>query len=463
MFKITRLTLDGIGPFDHAEIELGEGTHDGGSLVLFEGPNGSGKTTIAQAIACIWNYAIELSWTLRPTVAPKLAAPGHALLAAPEHALARRARRHPGGVFAITRTTNFSVGISLSLRHTDPFLKASLKEPSSEAPSAVSPIALANSIPIHQFVFSAQGHEATPTMITEGPRELSVDSRHGALSFGRVSAADKFGQFLTNLESDRVRAKVYAAERPEGPEREELTQRAASLGRSLGRIEHALSRLTQRDVKITFPITQQAPRITFDGDEIPLDLLGEGLRSSVSWLADLLVRLERHPWTDLSRAPFEQPFVMILDEVDEGLHPSLQMVLLPTLRELFPHADIFATTHSPFVVASAAEGIVIPLRPDAQHRITGKIEGIPLRPGQTLSWVSEAVFGVPSGFIDEASRRALETHRAAVQTLRANGEPDWVAFREAREVLLSLNDETRSIVSYRELPVREKIQRGLAA
>lgn len=71
-----------------------------------------------------------------------------------------------------------------------------------------------------------------------------------------------------------------------------------------------------------------------------------------------LVRLERITWADTARSPLDQDFWLILDEIDQGLHPQLQMRLFPALRELFPRARIYATTHSPFVVALLGDGVV---------------------------------------------------------------------------------------------------------
>ena len=50
--RISRLSLKNVGPFDDATLELPETDGDSeGEIVLFEGPNGSGKTTIAELIA----------------------------------------------------------------------------------------------------------------------------------------------------------------------------------------------------------------------------------------------------------------------------------------------------------------------------------------------------------------------------------------------------------------------------
>ncbi|HVK66055.1 MAG TPA: ATP-binding protein, partial [Polyangium sp.] len=50
--RVARLELSGIGPFEDAVFEVPEPpAGSSGELVFFEGPNGCGKTTIAQAIA----------------------------------------------------------------------------------------------------------------------------------------------------------------------------------------------------------------------------------------------------------------------------------------------------------------------------------------------------------------------------------------------------------------------------
>ena len=43
--RIERITLHDIGPFGEAVLELPPAPEKGGEVILFEGPNGSGKTT----------------------------------------------------------------------------------------------------------------------------------------------------------------------------------------------------------------------------------------------------------------------------------------------------------------------------------------------------------------------------------------------------------------------------------
>lgn len=167
---------------------------------------------------------------------------------------------------------------------------------------------------------------------------------------------------------------------------------------------------------------------------------------------------------DASRSPLDQDFWLILDEIDEGLHPQLQMRLFPALRELFPRARIYATTHSPFVVASIGEGVVFPIRPDPKtRRVSGVIAPKPLRHGQSLAYVVEEVFATPSDFIDAETREALAIHREQVDQLRRGESIDWEVFRAKRSFLIGLNEEVATIVAMREVPARKQIAAGLVA
>ena len=58
---------------------------------------------------------------------------------------------------------------------------------------------------------------------------------------------------------------------------------------------------------------------------------------------------------------YNSNFHLFLDEIDIHLHPTLQRKILPALQSLFPNAEIFCTTHSPFVVNSVSDAWVYEL------------------------------------------------------------------------------------------------------
>jgi DNA repair exonuclease SbcCD ATPase subunit len=96
VMRVARLELTGIGPFEAAVFAIPEPAKGTGELVLFEGPNGSGKTTIAHAIAC----------ALDPALYQEKSA-----LHAPLDDLARRVRTENG---AQVKTTMEEAGATLT-------------------------------------------------------------------------------------------------------------------------------------------------------------------------------------------------------------------------------------------------------------------------------------------------------------------------------------------------------------
>jgi predicted ATPase len=100
----------------------------------------------------------------------------------------------------------------------------------------------------------------------------------------------------------------------------------------------------------------QPDRLTFDQDGTQVEVLDlpDGFRSTVAWLGDLCAA-----WHETASAeelgdgdPARIRGIVLLDEIDLHLHPSLQRSLVPRLREALPHVQFFVTTHSPLVLSS---------------------------------------------------------------------------------------------------------------
>lgn len=89
-----------------------------------------------------------------------------------------------------------------------------------------------------------------------------------------------------------------------------------------------------------------------NGKMVEFDVMADGLRSILGWLGDLLMRLDRIKWENQEIPVNEQHFLLLLDEIEVHLHPRWQHQLLPMIHELFPNAQIFLTTHSPFIINS---------------------------------------------------------------------------------------------------------------
>jgi energy-coupling factor transporter ATP-binding protein EcfA2 len=443
--RVARLSLKDLGPFAEAVFEFPDPLGPG-ELVLFEGPNGSGKTTVVQTLALLVS---GLCAQLDPgslLAEPPLASWRRRCLTAP---LVEARLTHEGASLDLKLD---AAGGSQSVGAGANVAADALHFYQSAARAAAQPVAWA--------AFAYLPHQLDADLKTAGPREIEEVPLRGALSFGGRPASPLLGQLLTNLENERTKALAYAQEDADPRRREDLERMAASRRSAVMRFEHVLSRVLDRRVSVEFSMDRQAPRIRFDGEDLPFDLLGEGLRSTFAWLSDLLVRLHRVTWADPTLSVLDQRFWLILDEIDEGLHPALQARVLPALRELFPNACIYAATHSPFVVASVGEGTVFSIRPGADRRVRGAVPARRLALGQSLEVVAAEVFGVPAEFVDEDTRGKLEAHERDVKDLERGAEIDWSAFFARRDALMARNDEVRAAVSMQELSVRQTILRA---
>ena len=456
--RVARLELNDIGPFEDAVFEIPEPKGQG-ELVLFEGPNGSGKTTIVQAIACATFPSVEA----HPAVDTVHRLGGELGLAPPIREIRQRIRRSSPGRAAVR------LGIEAdnvrSFVHITDDDDADRWESAGLASALIGRLADNAVVQVHPLTWAAfayRAHHASTGLATAGPREIDDSPLSGALSFGEFMPESKLlGQLLANFENERTKALAYASERADEARRLDLSRVAESRQEAIRRFERVFSKVLGRRTTIEFSVDRQAPTILFDGEPIPLELMGEGLRSTMAWLSDLLVRLERVRWADTTRSPVDQDFWLILDEIDESLHPTMQARILPAVRELFPNARIYATTHSPFVVASAAEGVVFPIRPDKHHRVRGKVEPRELEPGQSLEWVVTEIFDAQAGFVDERTRDLLVDHKRDVRRFERTGDIDWDAFFARRAELMTLNDEVRTVVAMQEVPVRLEVDRRM--
>jgi hypothetical protein len=66
----------------------------------------------------------------------------------------------------------------------------------------------------------------------------------------------------------------------------------------------------------------------------------------------------------------KEPFAVVIDEVENHLHPSMQRTLLPSLLRAFPHAKFIVSTHSPLIVTSVEDSNVYALKYGPSKKIS---------------------------------------------------------------------------------------------
>ena len=105
-----------------------------------------------------------------------------------------------------------------------------------------------------------------------------------------------------------------------------------------------------------------------DRDSVAVNVLSSGTQSSLLWIRFLALQMLYH--YDFEDGWEKRPAILLIDEIENHLHPTWQRRVIPALLEHFPGLQIFATTHSPFVVAGLKAGQVHMLKRDENGVVT---------------------------------------------------------------------------------------------
>ena len=138
--------------------------------------------------------------------------------------------------------------------------------------------------------------------------------------------------------------------------------------KNIKNIELIIQEITGKTIKFeTVYDTDLKIVVNIEGKKLDFDLLPDGLRSLISWIGDLLMRMDALKWEN-DLPVFEREFILFLDEIEVHLHPSWQRRVLPVVQKLFKNAQIFITTHSPFIVNSIDGAYIYELKLDADGK-----------------------------------------------------------------------------------------------
>jgi energy-coupling factor transporter ATP-binding protein EcfA2 len=104
------------------------------------------------------------------------------------------------------------------------------------------------------------------------------------------------------------------------------------------------------------------------GEPLYAGVLSSGTQGTLLWIYALALKMAHH--YDWEEGWGKKPAILLIDEIENHLHPTWQRRVIPALLEHFPGLQIFATTHSPFVVAGREAGQVHLLKRDENGRVT---------------------------------------------------------------------------------------------
>ncbi|MEY4540470.1 MAG: hypothetical protein RLZZ306_2227 [Bacteroidota bacterium] len=186
-----------------------------------------------------------------------------------------------------------------------------------------------------------------------------------------------------------------------------------------------------------------------EGKKLDFDLLPDGLRSLISWIGDLLMRMDALKWeNDLDIR--EREFILFLDEIEVHLHPYWQRKVLPVVQRFFKNAQIFITTHSPFIVNSIDGAYIYELKLDAEGKC--KVE-LPIGISDTSKSIDEVLNEVydiePTQMYGEKRTIEIEEFQKDIEkAYKKEADFDKKAFLSKAKKLAFRSTELRNNVQF---------------
>lgn len=167
---------------------------------------------------------------------------------------------------------------------------------------------------------------------------------------------------------------------------------------------------------------QRLPRpvmvVTKGDTQFRLDQLSDGERNLIALTGELARRMAiASPHLP---DPRQTEGVVLIDEIEQHMHPGLQREVLPRLRRAFPQAQFIVSTHSPQVLSTAPRDAIVAVENFTARRlargaegrdsnaILSEVFGVPERPARQVEQIGEIRRHIDEGRLDLARQRLDE-------------------------------------------------------
>ena len=430
--RIERLILQDIGVFDKLDVEFPKIKRDDRAEIhIFTGPNGSGKSTLLYAMAGVLDDRFDLATKRFREDAHY--APGIEVFFENGQSLACYRSSQKDGI--IFQAVNSPIFFSGKKDGGTSYSTHSRNSPITEYFNTAKSYNPSNSkYRDHAFdfaFFAYAGSRSVETKAISGIVEISDVPMDRALSFVGSKPSVQLLQWVAN---NKARA---ALEAEKGN-----TDLASKYRSALTTLEKAVADITKKPIEFVLETNPYVVRVRYDEEILDFDVLPDGVKSILSWIADVLMGIDRIKWRH-EGSPLEKNIILFLDEVDIHMHPEWQRRILPALQTLFPAAQIFVSTHSPFVVGSVDDAWVYKLGPvNGGYSIIATEEA---KAGNSYMLVLDEIFDIDQYF-DPQTERLLQEFHQLKQSVLAGNKKDEKRLRELASKLSDRSIELSDIV-----------------
>lgn len=213
---------------------------------------------------------------------------------------------------------------------------------------------------------------------------------------------------------------------------------------ALNSLIKSINELTNNEYAIKIETNPWKVGITYCGKILEFDVLPDGLRSILSWLGDLLMRLDEIAWEDKSIPITHQNIILFLDEIEVHLHPTWQYKILPLVKELLPNAQIFVSTHSPFIINSIDNAKVYILEnKNCNTKLTSTILS---NTGNSYNYIYEYILHAKNLFGSTTMADIEKFNEIDAEIVQKNYSRE-TEFREVIQRLVTEGEEVMAVIS----------------
>lgn len=195
-------------------------------------------------------------------------------------------------------------------------------------------------------------------------------------------------------------------------------------------------------LKLSFNYKDYSFHIETEGKSFKFNELSDGFAAVIDIISDLILKMSSI--SDRTMLLYDIPGIVLIDEVETHLHLSLQRQVMPLLTRVFPKIQFIITTHSPFVLNSIAPATVY----DLEHQ-------------KVLTNLSDYSYeALAEGYFEVSTRSSyLEQQLNRLTELLKQADLDLAERFEVKELVKDLDKVSESVSpkiagEYEELKIR---------
>ncbi len=424
-FRITHLEIQNIGPFGHLSLEFPEKPHGitgKAEVHILTGENGTGKTTILEALVkSIASYmpkdfAYKFRTLGNPPIEKPLGTEGAGEKSS--HDASLNVSFSNAQHYSLSRNKDGSFGVS-----TENLFFHNYENQGPEAPISVA-------------FFAYSGYRSLEHVEINGISELTGAPLSRSVDFKHSVNPELILNWIANTLTKEALAKS-----------ESNTTASARFRRAVEGIENTVSRIIEKNIRFSLGYDPLDVKVELDGTDLNFNTIPDGLKSIVSWIADLLMRMDRVRW-EQDMPIFERNFILFLDEIEVHLHPTWQRKILPAIQELFPNAQIFVSTHSPFVVGSVDGAWIHKLeKPNGDSQLAVGYPKVSEDAKSFRLWLDE-VFDIKAQFGEGVERDMNKFYELRNRILKGENGATPEKLLEVGRILAEQSSEVNQIVQF---------------